>query len=182
MAVEEAKFSVIDRFGSIEVREYAEHMLAEVRVRAEIEEAGNMAFSKLFRYISGNNESNQKIAMTAPVSQQKSEDSSANNAEDQPEWMVSFMMPANMSLEDLPEPDDKSILLRKVPSRLMASIRYSGFWSEKNYAKHKSKLLEQLKGSEIYDSVGEPIWARYNAPFTPWFLRRNEVLIEVSKK
>jgi hypothetical protein len=120
--------------------------------------------------------------MTAPVSQQKSEDSSANNAEDQPEWMVSFMMPANMSLEDLPEPDDKSILLRKVPSRLMASIRYSGFWSEKNYAKHKSKLLEQLKGSEIYDSVGEPIWARYNAPFTPWFLRRNEVLIEVSKK
>ena len=106
--------------------------------------------------------------MTAPVGQQRAGD----------EWAVSFMMPPGYSLETLPEPDDPLITLRQVPPRTMAAVRYSGFWSEKNYQKHKAELEEWVarKGLVI---TGDPVWARYNAPFTPWFMRRNEILVPV---
>ena len=106
--------------------------------------------------------------MTAPVGQQRSSD----------KWAVSFMMPAHYTLETLPVPDDSSITLRQVPGRRMAAVRYSGTWSEKNYLNFKGKLERWIrkKGFEI---TGEPVWARYNPPFTLWFLRRNEILIPV---
>ena len=88
------------------------------------------------------------------------------------------MMPASYTLETLPEPEDPNITLRQIPARRMAAVRYSGFWSEKRYLKYKSELESwiQERGLNI---VGDPICARYNPPFTPWFLRRNEVLIPV---
>ena len=88
------------------------------------------------------------------------------------------MMPASYTIETLPEPEDRKITLRQVPARRMAAVRYSGFWSEKRYLKYKSELLSWIheRGHSI---LGDPIWARYNPPFTPWFLRRNEILIPV---
>ena len=109
-----------------------------------------------------------KIKMTAPVGQQRA----------QGKWAVSFMMPASYTLETLPEPEDPEVKLRQVPARRMAAVRYSGFWSEKNYLRYKLELESWIneRGLRI---VGDPIWARYNPPFTPWFLRRNEILIPV---
>ena len=86
---------------------------------------------------------------------------------------------ASYTLETLPEPEDPKVTLRPVPARRMAAVSYSGFWSEKNYIRYKLELEAwiQEKGLTI---VGDPLWARYNPPFTPWFLRRNEILIPVT--
>jgi hypothetical protein len=184
MAIEEAKYKVLEKDNRFEIRDYATHILAETIVEGDLEEAGNKAFNKLFRYISGDNRSRKKVAMTAPVSQQPMGEKIKMTAplgqrRVQEKWAVSFMMPASYTLKTLPEPEDPNITLRQVPARRMASVRYSGFWSEKRYLKYKSELLSwiQERGLTI---VGDPIWARYNPPFTLWFLRRNEILIPVT--
>jgi hypothetical protein len=184
MAIEEAPYQVVKTEGSFELRDYAPHILAETFVDGTFEEAGSSAFQRLFRYISGNNRSQTKIAMTAPVSQELGEkiDMTAPVGQQKSggQWVVSFMMPESYSMETLPIPDDPQVSLRKVPARRMAAVRYSGFWSEKNYQKNKLKLDSWILKEGLTVS-GEPIWARYNAPFVPWFMRRNEILVPVSR-
>lgn len=183
MAIEEAKFNVVKKDGRFEVRDYEPHILAETVVEGDVEKAGSKAFRKLFRYISGDNSSREKVEMTAPVSQEPGGEKIEMTAPvgqqgAQGQWTVSFMMPASYTLETLPEPDDPNISLRLVPAHRMAAVRYSGFWSEKKYLQHKNKL-EAWINEEGLTIVGDPVWARYNPPFTPWFLRRNEILIPV---
>jgi hypothetical protein len=183
MAVEEAAYTVVKKDNKFEIRDYAPHILAEIIVDEDFEQAGNKAFNRLFRYISGENRSRGKIAMTAPVSQESRGGKIAMTAPvgQQPvqgRWAVSFMMPASYTLETLPVPEDPKISLRQVPAHRMAAVRYSGFWSQKNYLRYK-KELESWVHEEDLIIVGDPVWARYNPPFTPWFLRRNEILIPV---
>jgi hypothetical protein len=111
----------------------------------------------------------EKIAMTAPVSQQRIQE----------KWAVSFMMPVAYTLETLPVPDDPGITLRRVAAQKVAAVRYSGFWSEDAYMLNYRKLHLWIRGNG-FAAVGEPVWARYNPPFTPWFMRRNEILIPVA--
>ena len=106
--------------------------------------------------------------MTSPVGQQRNKD----------KWAVSFMMPSSYSLEALPQPNNPSVSLRQVPERYIAVVRYSGFWSEKAYTLNLKKLESWLVKQQM-NAVGEPIWAKYNPPFMPWFLRRNEILIPI---
>jgi effector-binding domain-containing protein len=183
MATEEAPYKVVKKDSKFEIRDYAPHILAETVVEGNLEEAGNKAFNRLFRYISGDNRSRDKVAMTAPVSQEPMGEKIKMTApvgqqRVQESWAVSFMMPASYTLETLPEPDDPKVTLRQVPARRMAVVRYSGFWREKNYLRYKMELESwiQERGLTI---LGDPVWARYNPPFTPWFLRRNEILIPV---
>jgi effector-binding domain-containing protein len=184
MAVEEAKYEVLREEGGVELREYESHILAETRVDGAFEEAGNEAFGRLFRYISGNNKQQQKVAMTSPVGQESSSQkiemtSPVGQRKQEGQWVVSFMMPASFTLETTPEPKDPSVSIREVPARLIAAVRYSGFWSEKNYLRNLAKLQDWI-GNNRLTPVGEPIWARYDPPFMPWFLRRNEILIPVA--
>ena len=143
MAIEEAAYKVLKQENNFEIRDYAPHLLAETVVEGDLEEAGNKAFNRLFRYISGDNRSRDKVAMTAPVSQVPRGDKIKMTApvgqqRVQGKWAVSFMMPASYTLETLPEPEDPKVTLRQVPARRMAAVRYSGFWSEKNYLRYKS--------------------------------------------
>jgi effector-binding domain-containing protein len=184
MATEEAPYTVIKTEDIFEVREYQAQVLAEIIVDGDLEGAGNKAFRPLFRYISGDNKSRGKIAMTAPVSQEQkgekiSMTSPVSQQSAQGKWAVSFMMPASYTMETLPTPDDPNIKLRQVPARRVTAVRYSGFWSEEKYLLNKEKLLKWIKDNR-YSVAGEPVWARYNAPFTPWFMRRNEILIPVT--
>jgi hypothetical protein len=183
MAIEDAKYKVVEKDDRFEIRDYAPHILAETIVEGDLEEAGNKAFNRLFRYISGDNRSRTKVTMTAPVSQQPMGEKIKMTApveqrRVQEKWAVSFMMPASYTLKILPEPEDPNIILRQVPARRMAAVRYSGFWSEKRYLRYKLELESwiQERGLTV---VGDPIWARYNPPFTLWFLRRNEILIPI---
>ncbi|MCX7010563.1 MAG: heme-binding protein, partial [Kiritimatiellaeota bacterium] len=168
MAIEEAAFKTLKNDGKFELREYAPHILAETVVDGSLEQAGNQAFGRLFRYISGANRSHNKVAMTAPVGQQRAGEKLAMTApvgqqRAQDKWAVSFMMPAGYTLETLPVPDDPQVKLRLVPARRMAAVRYSGFWSEKSYLRHKQELEAWIRKQSL-TTKGEPVWARYNPP------------------
>ena len=183
MAVEEAKYEVVKQEDKFEIREYAPHILAETVVAGSLEDAGSMAFKRLFRYISGDNRSGDKVEMTAPVSQapagEKIEMTAPVGQQHSDEgWVVSFMMPSHYTLESLPQPTDPKITLRRVPARRIAVVRYSGFWSEKWYLKQKSELAEWIRKLGLKIS-GDPVWARYDPPFMPWFMRRNEVMFPI---
>lgn len=184
MAIEEAPYSVVTESGGFEIRDYKMHILAETKVDGTLEDAGNKAFRRLFNYISGANRSRSSITMTAPVSQEPSGEKIAMTApvsqqQAAGKWAVSFMMPTGYTLESLPLPDDSSINLRQVPAHRVAAVKYSGFWSEKRFLRYKQELEGWIKENNL-KIIGEPVWARYNPPFTPWFLRRNEILIPIA--
>ncbi|MFU8816753.1 MAG: SOUL family heme-binding protein [Pseudomonadales bacterium] len=169
-AVPQLAYQVEATVGDVEVRRYAPHLLASVQVDANFEAAGNRAFRPLFRFIDGNNSRGEEISMTAPVLQ------SAGTAG----WEVSFVMPEGYRMDTLPRPEQQEVQIRSASGELMAALAYSGRWSESRYRLHETALREALQTSE-YQICGEPLWARYDPPFKPWFMRRNEVLIPVAK-
>ena len=183
MAVEEAKYSVSEKQDKLEIREYAPAIVAEVIVYDDFENASGVAFRKLFDYISGKNTAREKIAMTAPVSQKAQPEkiamtSPVGQRKSGQGWAVSFMMPDAYTMDTIPVPDDPSVVLREIPAYRAAAIRYSGRWTEKAY-REQYKLLQEWIEAKNLEVKGEPVWARYNAPFIPWFMRRNEILIPV---
>ena len=165
MALEEPKFEVIAEFDEIEIRRYEPYVVAEVDVPDD-----SSGFRKLAGYIFGGNEQGEKMAMTAPVESRQSEQ--------QDNTTYSFVMERKYTLETLPTPDDQQIRLLERPARIVAVHRYSGRWTDKNFRKHRDKLLQALEKNNI-SPAGPAEQARYNSPFTPSFLRRNEVIIPV---
>ncbi|MBT8450757.1 MAG: heme-binding protein [Deltaproteobacteria bacterium] len=181
VAYESPTYSVSQTLGNVEIREYRPYLVAETVVGGTPDTAGNEGFRILAKYIFGSNRGTRKIAMTAPVSQKKvggtkiAMTSPVTQEKVGDEFVVQFMMPSEYTIEELPEPDDTRISFRQVPARTFAAVKYSGSWSQGNYQKHLALLLDELR-SAGYEAIGEPIWARYDAPFKPWFLRRNEIL------
>lgn len=179
MAVEKPTYSVIAKHDGYEVREYAPYIVAETRVSGGQRRADNSGFRILAGYIFGNNMGSgvasrqraepEKIAMTAPV---------ISEAVDDSDYFYRFVMPSKYTLETLPKPIDKSIVLREVPARVVAVRRFSGRWREESFDKHRT-LLEEALARDGLDTVGAPMLARYNAPFIPGFMRRNEVMFEL---
>jgi len=180
-SVKEAAYTVEKTDGVFQVRQYAPQVVAETVVDGTLEDAGNKAFRPLFNYISGANRSKGKIAMTAPVAQQRDEEKIAMTAPVGQEavsnhWAITFMMPTNFTMETLPVPANEKVRLRAIPARRMAAVQYSGTWSQKRYDRNLARLRDWMKANGLI-AAGEPIWARYNPPFTPWFMRRNEILV-----
>jgi hypothetical protein len=185
MALEEAPYKPIDTQGAFELREYAPYVVAETYVDGEFDSVGNEGFRRLVRYIGGDNRSKASIAMTAPVEQAPASQKIAmtapvEQAKAGDRWRVAFVLPASFTMENAPQPNDARVKLEQRPPRLMASVRYSGRWTEENYAKNLA-ALEAWIGQQGLVPVGEPVWARYNPPMLPWFLRRNEILIPVKR-
>jgi len=184
-AIEETKFKAIESEGRFELRQYSAHIVAETLVEGDFSKAGKEAFIRLAGYINGQNRSKQKIPMTAPVSQEADSvkipmTAPVNQERIGEKWRFTFLMPAEYTLETLPEPLDSRVALKMVPERLMAALRYSGSWRERRYEEKKKQLIEWIEKRGL-KQIGEPIFARYNSPFTLWFLRRNEVLIPVDR-
>jgi len=183
MAYEEAKYTVIMKEGNYELRQYEPNIVAETLVDGDFDKAGNKGFRRLFKYISGENQKKQSIGMTTPVSQEAGSEKIAMTAPVSQErtgdqWRIAFMMPSEYTMDTLPQPVDPKVSLHQVPARRMAAITYSGTWSRERYENHKA-LLEAFIRQRKWSPLGEPVLARYNSPFTLWFLRRNEVLIPV---
>jgi hypothetical protein len=186
MAIETARYQVVEQDGDFEIRQYAPTIVAETLVEGEMDEAGNEGFRRLFGYISGKNRKKQSISMTAPVTQEKTAEKIAMTAPVTQEkadgkFRITFMMPAEYTLDSLPEPLDSRVALKTEPARRVAAIRYSGTWSPKRFEDHKKKLEEWISKRGL-KPLAEPVWARYDPPFKPWFLRRNEVLIPVERE
>ncbi len=188
MAVEEAAYETVEYFGDFELRRYAPLIHAEVEVDATFQQAGSQAFRILAGYIGGRNISAENVAMTAPVTQTRAGQRIAMTApvHQAPatggtgRFVVSFVMPAQYTLETLPQPTDPRIRLRPDDSRLVAARRYSGRWTEKRYRQEEQQLLEAVAAAGLA-VTGAPEYARYNPPWIPWFLRRNEVLVEIDE-
>jgi hypothetical protein len=185
LALEKAKYAVIEKEDDFEIRQYDPQIVAETYVKGDLEEVGNEGFRRLYAYISGENTQKQSISMTAPVAQESGSQKIAMTAPVKQEkkdnqWRITFLMPAEYTLETLPEPNDARVVLKQEPGRLMAAVKYSGTWSEEGYEENRA-LLEDYIQKRGLTTAGEPVWARYDPPFMPWFLRRNEVLIPIEK-
>jgi effector-binding domain-containing protein len=183
MALEEARYALLEKDSDFELRQYAPQILAETTVQGDFSEVGNVGFRRLFEYISGSNRKKQPVPMTAPVTQEATSEKISMTAPVGQEstgdsWSISFVMPAQYSLETLPEPLDSRVKLKEIPARTMAALKYSGTWSRKRYEKKNAELLTQIQKRGL-KPIGEAVFARYNPPFMLWFMRRNEVLIPV---
>ncbi|KHD88266.1 MAG: heme-binding protein [Bdellovibrio sp. ArHS] len=186
MAIEEPEYKVESIGAHYEVRQYKPLVVAETTIESDFESAGNQAFRILAAYIFGANKSKTKIAMTAPVNQQAVSEkiemtAPVTQTRNATGFLVQFTMPKKYSLATLPEPDDSRVHLRQLPARKVAVYTYSGSWSESRYQEKLKILQESLKKAGL-ETAGEPVLARYNSPFQLWFLRRNEIWIEIKSK
>jgi len=172
MAIEEPEYTVLQSTPDYEIRQYEEYIVAEVDIGLSMSEASGNAFQILAGYIFGGNDEREKMNMTAPV-----ESRPTATAEDASTY--AFVMEKKFSMDNLPTPNDSRIRLETRAQRTMAVRRYSGAWSQSSYEKHRDTLQEALHAAKI-EVVSDPVWARYNGPFTPWPLRRNEVMFEVA--
>ncbi|MEO8160739.1 MAG: heme-binding protein [Arenimonas sp.] len=178
-AVEEPSYSVERKLGEVEVRKYAPYVVAQVSVPGPAADAGNQAFPILAGYIFGKNKGERKLAMTAPVTQSAAPvklemTAPVTQTAAAGGFVVQFVLPKGTTLANAPEPLDARVKLREVPAHRVAAIRYSGFWSQSNYDEHLAALRAALATAGV-QHVGEPLYSRYDPPFKPWFMRRNEI-------
>ncbi len=178
-AIEEPDYTVTRQFGQVELRQYAPYVVAEVVLDSSAEAAGNQAFPILAGYIFGKNKGQQQFAMTAPVMQtavptRLEMTAPVIQTAVAGGMRVQFVLPKGVTLATAPEPIDPRVQLREVPAGHWAVIRYSGTWSQSNYLEHLAALKASLAAQGLAVQ-GEPVLARYDAPFTPWFMRRNEI-------
>ena len=183
--IEEPKFSIVMSESDYELRQYEPRIVAETIVAGNFSEAPNIGFRRLADYIFGNNTkqseismtapvsmrtAGEKISMTAPVSQERVEDSA---------WLIAFTMPRQYTLETLPKPNSDLINLRELPASRFASLKFSGMNKDSTVTEKTILLRRWILSKSLKELGSEPIYARYNPPWTPWFWRRNEILIEV---
>ncbi|HZY50668.1 MAG TPA: heme-binding protein [Devosia sp.] len=184
MAVEEPKYTALVSDGACELRRYAPVIVAEVRVTGEMQAATNAGFRLLAGYIFGGNDARKSVAMTAPVTLAASTGTKiamtapVTLAGREGDWIVQFTMPRQWSLETLPVPNDPRVRLRPVPEMLMAVLKFSGLTSPPRVARKSAELAAWAAERDLEIS-GTPSLARYDPPWTPWFMRRNEVMVQV---
>ncbi len=159
------QYAVVEDLPGFQLRRYAPHMIVTKPMPGSLSQSGNQAFGFLADYIFGNNAEGVKIAMTAPVLQQRTKDG----------FEVSFVMPSDLSNPPTP---NTNLRVSKVDQKLMAAYRFSGSASDSLFEAKSKKLLEAV-ASAGYTPVSEVIYARYDGPWTLPLLRRNEVLVEL---
>ena len=180
------RFDVLRQFpGGFELRRYAAHLVAEVEVESSFADAGSRAFRVLAAFISGRNSTRNKVAMTAPVVQEPSAPIAMTSPVVQEPGLesgrhvVAFVMPEEFTEETLPTPVDPRVRVRSIPEQVAAAKSFNGRWSERIC----QERLAELRGA-VHDAglevVGPPRFARFDPPWTPWFLRHHEVVLPVS--
>jgi hypothetical protein len=186
---ETPKYEVITNEGDKEIRSYAGYIVAKTTVKGDYRQSQGDAFRILAGYIFGKNEKKQKIAMTAPVTQEKSSESEkiamtapVVQSESQDGWVMTFSMPAKYSMTDLPTPQDKRVVLEEVPPKLMGVIRYSGLARPSTNNQMAEELRSWLASKVDYEIVAGPSIAGYDPPWTIPLFRRNEAMFEIRLK
>ena len=163
MAYEEVNYEVVKENQKYEIRKYPDRLVIETNSIK-----GN-GFRKLFNYISGNNEKNQEIKMTVPVTQE------IKNGN----MTMQFYLPSKFNKYNVPKPSNSEIKVLTIEGGYYAAIKYSGRSSDKNFLKNKDILEKELKQDNII-ILSPPIRASYNSPFTLPMLKRNEVMYKVN--
>ena len=188
MATEEPKYSLIEKDGAFEVRTYDSKLIAEVVLEGEMSDATSAGFRLLADYIFGNNTApsgkSEKISMTAPVTVENRSEKIAMTApvaiqSEQKGWRVWFVMPSQFSLATLPKPNNPLVVIKPIAAKRYAVVRFSG-WVDDEKMQAKVKELSAWLAVKKLTSKGQPELARYNPPWTLPFLRRNEVMLEIT--
>jgi len=184
MAVPEPPYQTVVTDGDFEIRDYPAMIAAEVHVSGDRDEAGNAAFRLLAGYIFGGNTKRQKIEMTAPVAmapdtgEKISMTAPVAMSGSENDWTMQFFMPGEYTMETLPVPDDARVKLVPVPPTRYAVVRFSGIGWDKTVAEHTERLRTFVANRHLVP-VGSAILSRYNPPWTLWFLRRNEIWLQL---
>lgn len=182
--IEMPEYEVIEKKDGYEIRKYKSYIIAEAEVSGEMKKALYSGFMIIANYIFGNNVSKKNIAMTAPVLQQEQNETIAMTAPviqqktSSKSYKVAFIMPSKYTIETLPKPKNSKVQFTEVKAYKAAALRFSGFFSSKKIDSKKAKLLEQLKKDNL-KTDGEAIFAAYNPPSTPPFMRRNEIIVKI---
>jgi len=187
-SVEEAPYELVRQDDRFEIRDYAPVVVAETRVSASFEEAGGIAFRRLFDYISGENESRDEIAMTAPVVAESEDDDAGEkiamtapvtSERDGESWRYAFVLPSGYSIDTAPRPTDPEVSLRERAPRRVAAVRYSGRATEDARSENARALADWIDSRGL-EAKSDPRWAGYDAPWTLPPFRRNEVLVDIA--
>ncbi len=181
--VETPDYQVIEQQGDIEIRQYDTMIIAEVETEGSRKESASAGFRLLADYIFGNNLSNKDISMTAPVQQQESQKIAMTAPVQQQSqgntWLISFVMPSEYSITDLPTPQDSRVTIKTIPSLQYVAIKFSGRVKIKNIKKNEHKLLKYIEKENI-SIQGTAKYAFYNPPWTLPFMRKNEVMFQIT--
>ena len=163
MANEEANYEIIDKNDIYEIRKYSDRLAVETMTLGI-----DNNFRKLFNYISGRNDTEEKIKMTTPVTQ----------VEKNGNMSMQFYLPSKFNLENVPNPSREDVRIVNIQGGYYAVVRYSGRASDSNFIKHKEILEKELKNNNI-SIISPPIRATYDSPFTLPMNRRNETMFKV---
>ena len=184
MATAEPPYTVILTEGSFEIREYPALIAAEVTVAGQRTEAVSAGFRLLAGYIFGGNTTRQSIAMTAPVTQTPKEKNEkiamtapVTQSGDELGWTVRFIMPQEYTMDTLPIPNDAKVKLVALEPTRVAVVKFSGLAKEPDIIEHTQQLKQFMLEQKLV-AVGSETLARYDPPWTLWFLRRNELMIK----
>ena len=164
--IEEPRWDLLTTLGKVEIRQYEPSIQAVTRLSSS--RGTSTGFRRLAGYIFGGNEREQSIAMTAPVQE--------TLGQRRPE--MAFTLPAEYSMADLPAPKDSGVTLREVSGRTVAAIRFSGWATGRKVAQNKTELMAVLQEHGL-KAAGVAVLNQYNPPWTPPFLRRNEVAVTI---
>jgi hypothetical protein len=184
--VEIAQYDVIKADDVFEVRAYKPLVVVKTRAKGDYKSMSEVAFMRLFDYISGENEKREKVTMTAPVLMQPDKKDGEKIAMTAPvlmekstdTWSMAFVLPATYTLETAPKPKDKNVFLEKMPAQRVVALRFSGFLSESN-VKKKTAALREWARANGYKTTGNAVVAGYDPPWTIPFFRRNEIHIPI---
>jgi len=187
MGIETPKYKLVNKANGYEVRTYAPHIIAEVEVSGSYGDTLNQGFRKVSDYIFGNNTAkgaiataapvlhekqpaSEKIAMTAPVLHGKTVGKGA--------YKLAFVMPSKYTMKTLPKPGDAEVTLRAIPEKTFAVCHFGGYATEARVERETKKLLDAMERDNL-SVAGLPVTAQYNPPWTPPFMRKNEIMVEV---
>ncbi len=174
-SIDQPAYALVAKDGNIEVRDYGQMTVAEVTRQGDRDSAVRAGFRPLARYIFAKDRAGEKIAMTAPVTQQPGQDAAGGEI-----WKVHFIMPEGMNPDTLPKPADADVRLLTISPTRRAAIRFSGRADDALMQVNETRLRDWLD-EKGYATTGPAIYAYYDDPFTPGMFRRNEVLFEVER-
>lgn len=197
MAIEEPAFKVLVSDGSFGIRQYAPMLIAETLVDGDMDEASSKGFRLIADFIFGNNQVSDsqiksKIAMTAPVTAEPQSSkismtapvtleptSAAMTMQTAKQWRISFVMPSQYTLENIPKPKNSAVRLKEIPGKYFAVQTYSGFNTLARVQRKTDETLEWA-GKRSLKMIGTPQISRYDPPWTLPMFRRNEILVEIA--
>jgi len=182
--IETPDYATVVKEGDFEIRDYPAMIAAQVRRTGTRDKAIREAFDPLADYIFARERGGDSISMTAPVTQEPAGQiamtAPVTQTQREGEWVVRFIMPAKYGMEELPAPGG-DVTLDRIPAERRAAIRFSGSWDTELFDRKTEELRAWLSDRGI-EPTGPPTYAYYNDPFTPGFLRRNEVMFEIPRE